>query len=141
MATHPILAIDHGQARIGLAATDELGIAAHAVETIHPARTEPLQRIAHLVAERGIKLILLGLPLRLDGTEGDAARRVRIFGTQLTEAIPGVPLRYSDERLSTTSASRKLREAGKSARDQKSIIDQAAALEILNDWLCENGLA
>jgi len=137
---HPVLAIDHGQARIGLAATDELGIAAHAVETIHTARTDPVQRITELISERGIRLILLGLPLRLDGTEGDAARRVRAFGTKLTGAIPGVPLLYSDERLSTTTASQKLREAGKSARDQKKIIDQAAALEILNDWLAENDL-
>ncbi len=140
MAPHPVLAIDHGQARIGLAATDELGIAAHPVETIHTARTDPLQRITELISERGIRLILLGLPLRLDGTEGDAARRVRAFGTELTAAIPGIPLLYSDERLSTTTASQKLREAGKSARDQKKIIDQAAALEILNDWLAENDL-
>ena len=140
MTPHPVLAIDHGQARIGLAATDELGIAAHPVETIHTARTDPLQRITELISERGIRLILLGLPLRLDGTEGDAARRVRAFGTELTAAIPGIPLLYSDERLSTTTASQKLREAGKSARDQKKIIDQAAALEILNDWLAENDL-
>jgi len=138
---HPILAIDHGEARIGLAATDELGIAAHPVETIHTSRTDPLRRIAELISERGIRLILLGLPLRLDGTEGTAARRVRAFGTRLADVVPDVGLLYSDERLSTSSAAQKLREAGKSTRDQKNIIDQAAALEILNDWLAENNMS
>jgi putative Holliday junction resolvase len=90
------------------------------------------------VEERRIRLILLGLPLRLDGREGEAAHRVRAFGTELTGKIPSVPIQYSDERLTTTSAAGKLREAGKSARAQKDIIDQAAALEILNDWLAEN---
>ncbi len=134
---HPILAIDHGQARIGLAATDLLGIAAHPVETIEVVRTDPLQRIAEIVRERAIKLILLGLPLRLDGSEGEAAMRVRSFGEDLAKAIPEVPLEFTDERLSTTTASEKLRQAGKSAKQQKGIIDQAAALEILNDWLDE----
>ena len=104
MGHHPILAIDHGQARIGLAATDELGIASHPVETIHTSRVDPLQRIAEIVEERRIRLILLGLPLRLDGREGEAAHRVRAFGTELAGKIPGVPLAYSDERLTTTSA-------------------------------------
>ena len=138
MGHHPILAIDHGQARIGLAATDELGIASHPVETIHTSRVDPLQRIAEIVEERRIRLILLGLPLRLDGREGEAAHRVRAFGTELAGKIPDVPLAYSDERLTTTSAAGKLREAGKAARAQKDIIDQVAALEILNDWLAEN---
>ena len=138
MGHHPILAIDHGQARTGLAATDELGIASHPVETIHTSRVDPLQRIAEIVEERRIRLILLGLPLRLDGREGEAAHRVRAFGTELAGKIPDVPLAYSDERLTTTSAAEKLHEAGKSARAQKDIIDQVAALEILNDWLPEN---
>ena len=138
MIPHPVLAIDHGQARIGLAATDELGIASHPVETIHTAQAEPLQRIAEIVEERKIRLIILGLPLRLDGDEGEAALRARNFGAELSGKIPAVPLEYSDERLTTTSAADKLREAGKSARKQKDIIDQVAALEILNGWLAEN---
>ena len=138
MIPHPVLAIDHGQARIGLAATDELGIASHPVETIHTAQADPLQRIAEIVEERKIRLIILGLPLRLDGDEGEAALRVRTFGDELSRKIPAVPLEYSDERLTTTSAADKLREAGKPARKQKDIIDQVAALEILNGWLAEN---
>jgi putative Holliday junction resolvase len=134
---HPVLAIDHGDARIGLAATDLLGIAAHPVETIHRHTTEPIARIAEIVAGRRVKHILLGLPLRLDGTEGPSAQKVRDFGDQLARAIPGIPIEYVDERLSTIAASEKLRQAGRPAKRQKDIIDQAAALEILNDWLGE----
>ena len=138
MTPHPILAIDHGQSRIGIAATDELGIASHPVETIHISRTDPLQRIPEIAAQRTVSLIILGLPLRLDGSEGEAAQRVRNFGNALTEKIPNIRLEYSDERLTTTTASEKLREAGKDTRAQRDIIDQVAALEILNGWLDEN---
>ncbi|MDG2487900.1 MAG: Holliday junction resolvase RuvX [Roseibacillus sp.] len=138
MTPHPVLAIDHGQSRIGIAATDELGIASHPVETIHTQRTDPFQRISEIVAQRKVSLIVLGLPLRLDGSEGEAAHRVRGFGDLLIQKIPNIRLEYSDERLTTTSASEKLREAGKDTRAQRDIIDQVAALEILNSWLNEN---
>lgn len=138
MTPHPILAIDHGQSRIGIAATDELGIASHPVETIHISRTDPLKRIPEIAAHRNVSLIILGLPLRLDGSEGEAAQRVRNFGNALTEKIPNIRLEYSDERLTTTTASEKLREAGKDTRAQRDIVDQVAALEILNGWLDEN---
>ena len=138
MTPHPILAIDHGQSRIGIAATDELGIASHPVETIHISRTDPLKRIPEIAAQRNVSLIILGLPLRLDGSEGEAAQRVRNFGNALTEKIPNIRLEYSDERLTTTTASEKLREAGKDTRAQRDIVDQVAALEILNGWLEEN---
>ncbi len=136
---HPVLAIDHGEARIGLAATDALGIAAHPVETITVEHTNPLQRIVELVKERGVRRLVIGLPLRLDGSEGRSAARVRSFAGQLCEALPGIPIDFADERLSTAAAAEKLHGAGKSARQQKSLIDQAAALEILNDWLREQG--
>ena len=136
---HPVLAIDHGEARIGLAATDALGIAAHPVETITVDRTDPVQRIAALVAERGVRRLLVGLPLRMDGSEGRSADKVRAFAAQLSEVLPGIPLEFADERLSTAAAAEKLQGAGKSARQQKPLIDQAAALEILNDWLQEQG--
>ena len=85
-----------------------------------------------------MKHILLGLPLRLDGSEGASAAKVRGFGRELAAKLPDIPIEYVDERLSTLSASEKLRAAGKNTRQQKAIIDQAAALEILNDWLQEH---
>lgn len=132
---HPALGIDYGQARIGIAATDPCGILAHPVESIHLAKTEPLKRIAELVEQKGIRSLVLGLPLRLDGTEGTACEKVRSFGKKLREKFPELPLIYVDEFLTTTVAQEKLHKAGKKAKDFKPIIDQAAAVEILNTWL------
>ncbi len=132
---HPALGIDHGDARIGIAATDDFGILAHPVETIDRAKTDPIERIAQLAALRGIRTLVLGLPIRMDGTEGDSAAKVRAFADQLRARIPNIPLVFVDETLSTSSASQKLREAGRNARNQKSVIDQAAAVEILNYWM------
>lgn len=132
---HPALGIDYGQARIGIAATDPCGILAHPVESIHLAKTEPLARIAELVQQRGIRTLVLGLPLRLDGTEGTACEKVRAFGEKLVKRFPELPLIYVDEFLTTTVAQEKLHQAGKKAKSFKPIIDQAAAVEILNTWL------
>lgn len=132
---HPALGIDHGDARIGIAATDDFGILAHPVETIDRSKTEPLARIAELARIRKIRTLVLGLPLRMDGSEGDSAAKVRDFAARLREALPGLPLVFVDESLSTSAAAAKLREAGRRARQQKSIIDQAAAVEILNTWM------
>jgi len=132
---HPALAMDLGDARIGIAATDDMGIMAHPVETIHRDRTDPLERIAQLVAQRRVRTLILGLPLRSDGSEGDAAAKARAFGEELSKRLPDLPLHLVDESFSTLSAAGKLREAGRKARQQKGIIDQAAAVEILNNWL------
>lgn len=132
---HPALGIDHGDARIGIAATDDFGILAHPVETIDRAKTEPIERIVQLVALRRIKTLVIGLPLRMDGGEGASSIKVRKFVKQLRERLPDLPVVFVDETLTTSSASEKLREAGKNAKKQKGIIDQAAAVEILNLWM------
>lgn len=132
---HPALGIDHGDARIGIAATDEFGILAHPVETIDRSRVDPVERIARLAGLRGIRTLVLGLPLRMDGGEGQSAAKVRAFADQLRGRIPDIPLVFVDETLSTSSAAAKLREAGRKARQQKAVIDQAAAVEILNAWM------
>lgn len=132
---HPALGIDYGEARIGIAATDACGILAHPVESIHLRHTEPIARIHELVQQKGIRTLVLGLPLRLDGTEGTACAKVRAFGEKLRAALPELPLLYVDEFLTTTAAQEKLHQAGKKAKNFKPIIDQAAAVEILNNWL------
>lgn len=135
---HPALGIDHGDARIGIAATDDFGILAHPVETIDRGKTEPIERIVQLVALRRIKTLVVGLPLRMDGGEGASSIKVRKFAKQLRERLPDLPLVFVDETLTTSTASEKLRAAGKKAKNQKGIIDQAAAVEILNVWMGEN---
>lgn len=132
---HPALGIDHGDARIGIAATDDFGILAHPVETIDRAKIDPVERIAELADRRNIRTLVLGLPVRMDGTEGDSAVKVRAFAALLRARISELPLVFVDETLSTASASQKLREAGRSSRNQKAVIDQAAAVEILNYWM------
>lgn len=132
---HPALGIDMGKARIGIAATDACGILAHPVESIHLAKTEPLGRIAQLVEKLGIHTLVMGLPIRMDGTEGSACEYVRAFGEKLRAKFPSLPLVYVDEYRTTVDAQAKLHAAGKKAKDFKPIIDQAAAVEILNLWL------
>lgn len=132
---HPVMAIDLGEARIGIAATDDMGIMAHPVETIHRTQTDPLERIVQLVIERKIRTLVLGLPLHSGGREGDAAAKARGFGKQLAARLPELPLHFVDESFTTLSAAGKLREAGRKAKQQKAVIDQAAAVEILNSWL------
>ncbi len=131
---HPVLGIDHGEARIGLAITDPVGIMAHPLETIQVKTTDPIERIMALVKQRQVKQLVLGLPLRMDGSEGTAAEKIRAFGVELAEKID-LPLHYMDESLTTVAAAEKLHQAGKNAKKQKSIIDQAAAVEILTNWL------
>lgn len=135
---HPALGIDHGDARIGIAATDDFGILAHPVETIDRGKVaDPVERIVKLVEMRKIKTLVLGLPLRLDGSEGTSAIKVRKFAKLLRARLPEIPVVFVDETLTTATAADKLREAGRSAKQQKSIIDQAAAVEILNLWMGE----
>jgi putative Holliday junction resolvase len=132
---HPALGIDYGEARIGVAATDDFGILAYPVETITRARTDAPARIAALCALRGIRTLVVGLPLRMDGSEGDSAAKARAFAELLRARLPEIPLVMVDETLTTAGAAAKLREAGRSARRQKDVIDQAAAVEILNHWM------
>ena len=132
---HPALGIDHGDARIGIAATDDFGILAHPVETIDQSKGDAVERIAQLAQMRKIHTLVVGLPVRMDGTEGSSAAKVRAFADQLRERLPTIPLVFVDEALTTSTAAAKLREAGRNAKKQKSVIDQAAAVEILNTWM------
>ena len=137
MDTHPALGLDYGTSRIGVAATDDCGILAHPVESIEVDRIEPVARVVQLARQRRIRTLVLGLPLRLDGTEGSACARVRAFGEKLQAALPELPLVYVDEFLTTADAQEKLHAAGRRAHQFRAVIDQAAAVEILNRWMAE----
>lgn len=84
---------------------------------------------------RGIRTLVLGLPIRMDGSEGISAAKVRAFGEKLRLRLPTLPLVHVDETLTTATAAGKLRQAGRNAKQQKALIDQAAAVEILNAWM------
>ncbi len=130
------LALDWGQARIGVAACDRMGTLAYPVETLGPASdlAGVERRLRELVAEYEPIELVLGLPLHLKGTEGQTARAVRERAAWLADTL-GVPVRLVDERLSTVAASRGLRAAGRDARRQRGVIDQAAAVAILEQAL------
>jgi putative holliday junction resolvase len=134
MMMQRVIGIDHGDARIGVAASDELGMLAHPVETITVKDTDPVARIAQLVAEKNASTIVIGLPKNMDGSSGPAADKVRAFAEKLRGAVT-VPVRLWDERLTTVAAQRALHEAGRNAKESRAVIDQAAAQIILQGWL------
>ena len=130
-----VLGIDHGDARIGLAISDELGMLAHALETIHLKDTaDPFARIAEIVAREKIPTIILGLPRNMDGTYGPAAEKVRAFADKLRAACP-CEVKLWDERLTSVAAQRSLHEAGRTVKNSRAVIDQVAAQMILQGWL------
>ena len=129
------LGIDHGEARIGLAISDELGMLAHPLETIAVKTVaDPVAHIAAIVARDKIGGIILGLPRNMDGTYGPAAEKVRAFAEKLRAAC-GCPVKLWDERLTTVAAQRSLHEAGRNAKTSREVIDQVAAQLILQGWL------
>lgn len=136
MVTHPILAIDHGDSRIGLACTDPVGIAIHPLATV--PRSEGLEHVAAYIKEKKIVQLVIGLPLLKDGSEGTSAEKARSFAEELCAEFPDLPFTYIDESFSTVEASAKLHEAGLNMKKQKSVIDQAAAMEILRRYLSEH---
>ncbi|HRJ72025.1 MAG TPA: Holliday junction resolvase RuvX [Terrimicrobiaceae bacterium] len=128
------LGIDTGDARVGVAISDELGMLAHPLETIETAKTRPVDRIATIVAEKSVGAIVVGLPRNMDGSFGPAAEKARAFMEELRQRVPCRVVSW-DERLTTVSAQRALREAGRNAKNQRSVIDQAAAQILLQSWL------
>ncbi len=127
------LGVDVGTVRVGVAACDPDGIMAFPVATVaRDAAT--IAGVAALASERDVVEIFVGLPLHLSGAEGPSAADARAFALELAERT-GIPVRLVDERMSTVSASRHMREAGRNAKSQRSSIDQAAAVVILDTAL------
>ena len=131
------LGIDWGQARIGVAACDAGGVLAFPVETIAPASDARVvrDRLTAIVEEYEPVVAYLGLPRHLRGAEGESAARARGQARWLATAFPAVEVYLVDERMTTVSATRQLQEAGRSARTQRAVIDQAAAVALLEQAL------
>ena len=131
-----ILGIDHGEARVGVAACDVLGILAHPVETIQARQIDPVARIAEIAHEMDAKTIVVGHPLRISGERGTAAEKVEAFAEKVKAKLgPDFTIILHDERLTTVEAQRQLHEAGRNTKNSRQIIDQAAAVVILQDYL------
>jgi putative Holliday junction resolvase len=130
------LGVDVGDARIGVASCDPDGILATPVETV-PGRDIPaaLRRLAEIVTEYEPIEVVVGLPRSLNGTEGPAAAKVRTFATGVAKIITPVPVRLVDERMTTVTAARGLRASGVNVKKGRSVVDQAAAVIILQSAL------
>ena len=135
------LGVDVGQARIGLASSDPDGLIATPIETIARVAdattidSADVQAIARQVAELDAAVVYVGLPRHLSGNEGEATADARAFAMRLSAAITPVGVRMVDERMSTVTAANQLREAGRRTKRQRPVIDQAAAVVILQSAL------
>jgi putative holliday junction resolvase len=132
------LALDIGDVRIGVASSDPHGILATPVETIRRG-TGDLDRIAALAAELEAVEIVVGLPRSLSGGEGPAAAKIRetaeLVRRKVQEGNSGTAVRLVDERFTTVTAERMLRERGKKGSKRRAVVDQAAAVVILQHAL------
>ena len=127
------LAVDWGDVRIGVAACDPDGLLAYPLATVRAGPAE-VADLAALVVEHAPVEVLVGLPRSLDGREGPAAATARERAGRLAAAV-GVPVRLVDERLTTVTASRRLRAEGRTAKQQRAVVDAAAAAAILEQGL------
>jgi putative Holliday junction resolvase len=130
------LGIDVGAVRVGVAICDPDGVLATPLVTV-PRDVEggsDLRAIAGLVAEHAVVGVVVGLPRTLAGREGPAAEAARAFVDALAGVLD-VPVELSDERLTTVVATQQLRERGVKGRKQRAVVDQAAAVAILQGWL------
>ncbi len=128
------IGIDPGEARIGVSSSDPSGFLATPVETVRSGRGD-LRRLAAIVAEREAVEVVVGLPRSLSGAEGPAAAKARDFATRLARRVAPVPVRLCDERLTTVSAESILREQGRHGAKRRAVVDQAAAVLILQTAL------
>ena len=133
-----ILGLDYGAKTVGAAATDALGLTVQPIETITREEEKRLRRtlarIAVLCSEMDIAEIVVGLPLNMDDTEGERAEKAREFGEKVAKRT-GLPVHFEDERLTTQAADEILEETGHARKDRKKVIDQLAAVLILESWL------
>lgn len=130
------IGVDVGTVRIGVATCDPDGILATPVETLRRDRSDKhLRRLRRLVEEYAAVEVIVGLPRTLADRAGTSALDAIEVADRLAERIAPVPVRLADERLTTVTAQRSLREAGVRAKGQRSIVDQAAAVAILQGWL------
>jgi putative Holliday junction resolvase len=134
MRTGVRLGIDPGDARIGVARSDPSGFLASPVETVRRGRGD-LRRIAQILEESEAMEVVVGLPRSLSGGEGPAAVKTREFARSLARRVTPVPVRLCDERLTTVSAEAMLRDRGRKGSDRRSVVDQAAAVLILQHAL------
>jgi putative pre-16S rRNA nuclease len=133
---HPrILGLDVGSKRIGLAISDPLGITAQGLETIQRQNKRlDFERLEKVIRDYGVAEIVIGYPLRMSGAEGVQAEKMQRFADELRERC-GLPVHLWDERLTSAQANRLLRETDMSIKRRGQVVDQMAAVLILQSWM------
>jgi len=136
------LGVDVGKVRVGVAVCDPDGILATPLATVSrdmgaAADSVPadIAELGRLVREHEVVQVVVGLPVRLNGAEGPAAIDSRRYADRLASVVEPVPVVLADERMSTVVATRRLAERGVRGKRQRAVVDQAAAVEILQSWL------
>ena len=130
-----VLALDLGKRRIGLALSDELGITAQGLETLHRTRLrEDLEKLKQLIRDKNVSMILMGNPVHMSGQEGRQSDYSREFAERL-HAVSGVDVKLWDERLTTVEAQRVLRESGISLQKRTQAVDRLSAVILLESYL------
>ena len=131
------LALDLGDARIGVAQSDLMGIIANGLETIvRTSLQEDLIHIVNLVKNNAVDTVVLGLPINMDGSKGERVEKTYAFSEELKKVLPSnVKIDFIDERLTTVSAERVLLQADVSRKKRKTVIDKMAATIILQSYL------
>jgi putative Holliday junction resolvase len=131
------LGVDVGTVRVGVARSDPAGILASPLVTLRrdPVADTDIAELARLVAEHEAVGVVVGLPRTLRGAEGSSAQFARAYGERVAAAVAPVPVRHVDERLTTVSAERKLAASGRRGRSRRAVVDQAAAVELLQHFL------
>lgn len=139
MQPGPVIGLDVGTRTIGVAVSDITRRHRFPVKTLERRSVaKDCAALAQIVAERKVTALVVGLPRGLDGQEGRSARLARQIGEALAAAT-GLPLHYQDEQYTTVEAGDRLKDAGMDSRSQRAVIDQAAAMVILEDWLAQHG--
>jgi putative Holliday junction resolvase len=133
--------LDVGSRRIGVAVSDPLGITAQGLETIQRQNKRlDYERLEKVVREYGVAEIVVGFPLRMSGAEGIQAEKMHRFADELRERL-GLPVHLWDERLTSAQANRLLRETDMSIKRRGQVVDQMAAVLILQSWMEARGPA
>ncbi len=131
------LGVDVGSVRVGLARSDRDGILATPLETVQvrPKSSEHFEQIVRNVEDLSVFEVIIGLPRSLSGREGSAADTVRAYAVEIARRVAPIPVRLVDERLSTVTAHQRLHEAGVKGRKHRPVVDQMAAVVILQSAL------
>lgn len=131
------LGVDVGTVRVGVAVSDPAGILASPLATLQrdPAQGADLEALERLVREHEAVEVVVGFPRSLSGRSGAAAEAARGYADALAARIAPVPVRLADERLTTVIAARNLSQRGVRGKRQRAVVDQAAAVLILQSWL------